>query len=344
MISAKEERRVGPARGKLRGGAATFAAFAMYSLRRFIATAAFRRRARSAIRPSCRWCRSRVIAFGTLSAFPIFATVHDETGRAGVPQLRAVDRRAGGMVVPVLCRFGGADHGDRHRRDRRDRHPAAGDRRGSAQSDLARHLSAPVGSADPRLLDADNSRPALDRDQPVAFDLFRNRGTAGGFRAGGASPGSRAAGCMVSARWCRRLLEFDRLHAALLPHPQLRGALARRRARRGGGHGRDRDPEGRVCDLYRRVVVLPDGLRRARHHPHLPVMDVYFMDGGAARRGGRGRTCRTGGSTSGSVHSRRRRAARLQPRADRGRWRGRSGAARPDRQRRLPPNSGSRRR
>src|SRR4051794_39683877 len=78
-----------------------------------------------------------------------------------------------------------------------------------------------------------------------------------------------------------------RSHAALLPDTELRGALARRRARRAHRNGRDRNPEGRVFILYWHLVLLSDGLRGARHHPDLSVMDVHIVDGGLARRGGR---------------------------------------------------------
>ena len=66
------------------------------------------------------------------------------------------------------------------------------------------------------------------------------------------------------ARLVPFLLELTRLHAALLHHPELRGALARRHARRRGRGGRDRDPEDRLLDLYRLAVVVSDRVRRAR--------------------------------------------------------------------------------
>ena len=47
-----------------------------------------------------------------------------------------------------------------------------------------------------------------------------------------------------------------RTDLALLSDPELRGALARRGARRADRDHGDRDPQGRVFDLYRRVLLL----------------------------------------------------------------------------------------
>ena len=85
----------------------------------------------------------------------------------GNPQgeiVRAVDRVAGGVVVPCLCRFGNADHRHRRCRHRGNQHPAAGDGGGSAQPDLARHCAPSLGTAPPRILDVDHARPDIDRD------------------------------------------------------------------------------------------------------------------------------------------------------------------------------------
>ena len=115
------------------------------------------------------------IALGSLSVFPIFGQVHDQILALVFKIFRAVDRRAGGMVVPRLRQFGGADDRDRRHRHRRHRGSAAGHGRRPAQRDLAGHRAAAVGAAGPRLLDADHARPAADRAQPVAVDLFRDR-------------------------------------------------------------------------------------------------------------------------------------------------------------------------
>src|SRR6266566_6772748 len=78
MISAEDQRGAARARGKLRGGAAIFAAFALYSLRRFIADGCFSASGALSYTTLVSLVPLAVIAFGTLSAFPIFATVHDE--------------------------------------------------------------------------------------------------------------------------------------------------------------------------------------------------------------------------------------------------------------------------
>ena len=78
MISAEEHRRTTPARRKLRRGATTFAAFVMYSLRRFTADGCFSASGALSYTTLVSLVPLAVIAFGTLSAFPIFAKVHDE--------------------------------------------------------------------------------------------------------------------------------------------------------------------------------------------------------------------------------------------------------------------------
>jgi len=78
MISAEEDCRAVPTRRKLRQRAATFVAFAMYSLRRFIADGCFSASGALSYTTLVSLVPLAVIAFGTLSAFPIFAKVHDE--------------------------------------------------------------------------------------------------------------------------------------------------------------------------------------------------------------------------------------------------------------------------
>ena len=76
MTSAEEQSR--PHRGKLRQMGATLAAFAMYSLRRFLADGCFSASGALSYTTLVSLVPLAVIAFGTLSAFPIFAQVHDE--------------------------------------------------------------------------------------------------------------------------------------------------------------------------------------------------------------------------------------------------------------------------
>ncbi len=88
------------------------------------------------------------------------------------------------------------------------------------------------------------------------------------------------------ARAVPAVLEFVALTLLywLIPNCAVRWRDARaRRADRDRG---DRDAEDRVYDLHRRHVLLPDRLRRARGDPDLSVVDVHFVDGGAARGGG----------------------------------------------------------
>src|SRR6201987_6438772 len=76
MISAEQQG--GPRGGKLRQTCATMAAVAMYSLRRFLADGCFSASGALSYTTLVSLVPLAVIAFGTLSAFPIFAQVHDE--------------------------------------------------------------------------------------------------------------------------------------------------------------------------------------------------------------------------------------------------------------------------
>src|SRR5438309_5283535 len=76
MTSVEEESR--PRRGKLRQMGATMAAFAGYSLRRFLADGCFSASGALSYTTLVSLVPLAVIAFGALSAFPIFAQVHDE--------------------------------------------------------------------------------------------------------------------------------------------------------------------------------------------------------------------------------------------------------------------------
>src|SRR5262245_57353694 len=78
MISAEDQRKAVTARGKVRERAAIFAAFVMYALRRFTADGCFSASGALSYTTLVSLVPLAVIAFGTLSAFPIFATVHDE--------------------------------------------------------------------------------------------------------------------------------------------------------------------------------------------------------------------------------------------------------------------------
>ncbi len=108
-----------------------------------------------------------------------------------------------------------------------------------------------------------------------------------------------------------------RADIALLPYSELRGALARRRSWRTDCDDCNRNPEGRFFDLYRRLILLSDGVRRARHHPDLSFVDVYIMDGGPARRGRRRRFAELADRRAGRHDTVGRRSARLQPVVDR---------------------------
>src|SRR5256885_13141673 len=76
MTSAEEQSR--PRRGKLRQTFATLVAFAIYSLRRFLADGCFAASGALSYTTLVPLVPLAVIAFGSLSAFPIFAQVHDQ--------------------------------------------------------------------------------------------------------------------------------------------------------------------------------------------------------------------------------------------------------------------------
>jgi membrane protein len=78
MISAEEQGRMTPSRGRLRRMGATFAAFAIYSLRRFNADGCFAASGALSYTTLVSLVPLAIIAFGTLAVFPIFSHVHDE--------------------------------------------------------------------------------------------------------------------------------------------------------------------------------------------------------------------------------------------------------------------------
>jgi membrane protein len=78
MSSVEAQSRPTPARERSRRGVATLAAFSKYSLRRFIADGCFAAAGALSYTTLVSLVPLAVIAFGTLSAFPIFAHVHDE--------------------------------------------------------------------------------------------------------------------------------------------------------------------------------------------------------------------------------------------------------------------------
>jgi membrane protein len=78
MSSAEEHSRPRPARGKLRQALQPLTAFAGYSLRRFLADGCFAASGALSYTTLVSLVPLAVIAFGTLSAFPIFAQVHDQ--------------------------------------------------------------------------------------------------------------------------------------------------------------------------------------------------------------------------------------------------------------------------
>ncbi|MBV8934209.1 MAG: hypothetical protein JO095_00160, partial [Alphaproteobacteria bacterium] len=76
MTSVEEQSRA--RRGKLQQTCATLTAFLKYSLRRFLADGCFSASGALSYTTLVSLVPLAVIAFGTLSAFPIFAKVHDE--------------------------------------------------------------------------------------------------------------------------------------------------------------------------------------------------------------------------------------------------------------------------
>jgi membrane protein len=78
MISAEEQSRPVSHRGRLRQMAATLAAFAMYSLRRFNADGCFAASGALSYTTLVSLVPLAIIAFGTLAVFPILSKVHDE--------------------------------------------------------------------------------------------------------------------------------------------------------------------------------------------------------------------------------------------------------------------------
>jgi membrane protein len=78
MIPAEERSPPTPHRGRLRQMPATLAAFAMYSLHRFLADGCFAASGALSYTTLVSLVPLAVIAFGSLSAFPIFEQVHDQ--------------------------------------------------------------------------------------------------------------------------------------------------------------------------------------------------------------------------------------------------------------------------
>jgi membrane protein len=78
MISTDEKDRLAPSPGRLRRGRATLAAFVAYSLRRFLADGCFAASGALSYTTLVSLVPLAVIAFGSLSVFPIFSQVHDE--------------------------------------------------------------------------------------------------------------------------------------------------------------------------------------------------------------------------------------------------------------------------
>jgi membrane protein len=78
MSSAEEQSQPIRQRGRLRQAAATLAAFAMYSLRRFSADGCFAASGALSYTALISLVPLAIIAFGTLAVFPILSKVHDE--------------------------------------------------------------------------------------------------------------------------------------------------------------------------------------------------------------------------------------------------------------------------
>jgi len=78
MISSDEKDQLAPSPGRLRRGRATLAAFVAYSLRRFLADGCFAASGAVSYTTLVSLVPLAVIAFGSLSVFPIFSQVHDE--------------------------------------------------------------------------------------------------------------------------------------------------------------------------------------------------------------------------------------------------------------------------
>ena len=225
MLPGAEQRRGSRRGGGLRRAATATAAFALYSLRRFNADGCFAAAGALSYTALVSLVPLAAIALGSLSVFPIFGQLHDQILGLVFKYLHSLDRRAGGVVVPRLRQFRGADDGDRGDRHRRYRGPAAGHGRGPAQPDLAGDGTTPVGAARSRLLDADHPRPAFGRPQPVAVDLFRARRAPRRFQPGSLS----VAGERLAARDCARRAggaRIRRADLALLADPEWRGSRA----------------------------------------------------------------------------------------------------------------------
>ena len=298
MTSPEEQG--GPRRGKLRQTSATLAAFAMYSLRRFLADGCFSASGALSYTTLVSLVPLAVIAFGTLSAFPIFAQVHDE--------LVALVFRT---LVPSIGEQ--AAWWFRAFADSAAQTTAIGIAGISATGIL---LLVTVEDQLNLIWRVTSPRPWVQRILaywtlitlgPLLIGISLSLSTYFELAARQVGLGQEAVAWFASswlhslARAVPAVLEFVALHAALLPHPELRGALARRRARRADRNGRDRNPEGWVFDS----ISAPRRFIR-RCMARSPSSRSFCC--GCTYHGWRSCSarwspphCRTGGSTSGSA-------------------------------------------
>ena len=137
------------------------AAFRSTRLRRFVADGCFAASGALSYTTLVSLVPLAVIALGSLSAFPIFAPVREQLLALAFKNFVPSVGEQAAYWFRNFAEFGGPDNGDRRRRHRRDRYPAAGDGRGPAQPDLAGNRAPALGPAGTGLLGADHAGPVL---------------------------------------------------------------------------------------------------------------------------------------------------------------------------------------
>ena len=290
--------------------------------------AASPRRARSAIRPWSRWCRSASSGSASCRRFRTSPAAREELLQLLFRNFVPGISDAGRLVVPVFRRLGGAGDRDRHRRHGRDRRAAAGHRRGPAQRVVACDGAAAVGAARPCLLDADHDGADAGRHEPDLVHLSRHTRPAAPASTRRRSPSSPAAGRICFARSVPFLLEW--LACALLYCLIPNCAVRWRDAMLGAAVAAVSIEMLKIgfVDLYRLAVVVSDRLRRDRRRSRSFCCGCTCRGRPCCSAPLSPRICRPGGWTSGCAsYEQRRRAARLQPGADRRAGSRRSAAA-----------------
>ena len=317
MLPGAEQRRGSRRGGGLRRPASTAAAFALYSLRRFNADGCFAASGALSYTALVSLVPLAAIALGSLSVFPIFGQLHDQilglvfkyfvpsigeqagwwfrafaNSAAQTTAIGVIGIAATGVLLLVTVE-------DQLNLIWRVTAP-----RPWGQRVLAYWTLITLG---PLLI-------GLSLSLSTYFEIAARRA---GFRPASLSVAGERLAARAGARGAGAA-RIRRADLALLADPELRGSLARRGTRGADRDGGDRDPEDRVHDLYRRDVLLPDRLRGARGDPDLSVVDVHFVDGGAARRRGRRGRAALADRRAHRDDLFRRGAARAEPGADRG--------------------------